>query len=56
MKIPYEEFDLAGLRTYPLASRSSKAHVADFARAYQRGSGVSGLLASLPSIQAAADF
>ena len=49
MKIPYEEFDLSGVRTYPLASRKSKVHVEDFARPYERGSGVAGLLASLPS-------
>jgi hypothetical protein len=56
MKIPYEEFDLSGVRTYPLKSRKSKAHVRDFARAYARGSGVEGLLASLPAALAAADF
>ena len=56
MKIPYEEFDLSGVRTYPLKSRKSKAHVADFARVYRKGSGVQGLIASLPSALAAADF
>jgi hypothetical protein len=56
MKIPYEEFDLSGVRTYPLKSRKSKAHVGDFARPYQRGSGVAGLLSTLPSALAAADF
>lgn len=56
MKIPYEEFDLSGVRTYPLQARASKAHVADFATAYQRGSGVPGLLASLPSALAASDL
>ena len=25
---PYEEFDLSDVRTYPLASRNSKAHAA----------------------------
>ena len=25
VKFPYEEFDLSGVRTYPLASRKSKA-------------------------------
>jgi hypothetical protein len=29
---PYEEFDLSGVRTYPLDSRVSKARVEDFAR------------------------
>ena len=56
MKIPYEEFDLSGVKTYPLASRKSKAHVVDFAKPYEPGSGVRGLLASLPSALAAADF
>ena len=32
MKLPYEEFDLSGLLSYPLASRPSKVRVADFAR------------------------
>ena len=56
MKLPYEQFDLSGVRTYPLASRKSKARVEDFARPYQRGSGVAGLLASLPDALAAGDF
>lgn len=56
MKIPYEQFDLSGVKTYPLKSRKSKAHVADFAKPYQGGSGVRGLVASLPSALAAGDF
>src|SRR5262245_17151856 len=56
MKLPYKEFDLSGIRTYPLASRKSKARVEDFARPYQQGSGLKGLLASLPEALAAADF
>ena len=32
MKLPYAEFDLSGLHSYPLASRPSKVRVADFAR------------------------
>ena len=55
-KFPYEEFDLSGVRTYPLASRKSKTNASDFARPYQQGSGVAGLVASLPSMLAAADF
>jgi hypothetical protein len=53
---PYELFDLSGIATYPLASRESKARVADFATPYQTGSGVAGLLASLPGLLAASDF
>jgi hypothetical protein len=56
VKFPYEEFDLSGVRTYPLASRHSKAKAADFATAFKPGSGVSALIDSLPSILAGADF
>ena len=56
MKIPYEEFDLSGVKTYPLESRKSKTHVGDFATPYAPGSGVGGLLASLPKALAASDF
>ena len=56
MKFNYEEFDLSGVKTYPLASRKSKANAADFARAFKPGSGVPGLIDSLPSILAGADF
>jgi hypothetical protein len=56
MKIPYEEFDLSGVRTYPLATRKSKARIGDFATPYRRGSGLAGLLASLPNALSAADF
>jgi hypothetical protein len=56
MKFPYEEFDLTGVRTYPLASRHSKARAEDFARPYVAGSGLEGWLESLPSFLAAGDF
>jgi hypothetical protein len=56
MKIDYREFDLSGVRTYPLASRKSKATVGSFARPYVAGGGVRELLRSLPSYLAAADF
>jgi hypothetical protein len=56
MKIPYEEFDLSGIKTYALESRKSKAHVGDFAKRFQAGAGVRGLLSSLPAMLAAADF
>ena len=56
MKLPYEEFDLSGVRTYPLASREHKASVKDFARPYAKGSGVPGLLDALPAALAAADL
>jgi hypothetical protein len=53
---PYEPFDLSGVATYPLASRASKARVADFATPFQPGSGVAGLIGSLPGMLAASDF
>jgi len=56
MKMPYEEFDLSGVRTYPLASRKSKAVAADFARPYARAAGFGGWLQSLPNVLGAADF
>jgi hypothetical protein len=56
MPFPYEEFDLSGIKTYPLKSRTSKVRAEDFARPYREGSGVPGLLESLPSILAGADF
>ncbi len=56
MKLPYEEFDLSGVRTYPLASRAGKANAADFARPYVPGSGMRGWVESLPAILAGADF
>jgi len=56
MPLTYEEFDLSGVRTYPLKSRPSKARAEDFAKPYQPGSGIAGLLDSLPSVLAAQDF
>jgi hypothetical protein len=56
VKLPYEEFDLSGVRTYPLASRRSKANAADCATPYVRGSGIRGWMESLPEILAGADF
>jgi hypothetical protein len=56
VKFSYEDFDLSGVRTYPLASRTSKANAADFARPFKAGTGVGGLVDAMPSILAAADF
>jgi hypothetical protein len=53
---PYELFDLSGVRTYPLASRASKAHAADFATPHRPGTGMGGFVESLPDILAGADF
>ena len=38
MKLPYEEFDLSGIKTYPLRSRQSKVGLAQFATPYKTGS------------------
>ena len=56
MAFSYEEFDLSGVRTYPLASRESKARHEDFARVWDPDSGMAGWFASLPNILAAADL
>jgi hypothetical protein len=50
----YEDFDLSGIRTYPLASRNSKAKAADFAKPLHGGVGA--FVESLPDILAAADL
>src|SRR5690349_19651065 len=56
MRLPYVEFDLSGLASYPLASRKSKAKVEDFARVVASGEGVRAFLDTLPAILAASDF
>jgi hypothetical protein len=56
VKFPYEEFDLSAVKTYPLASRRSKANAVDFAKPYRKGSGMAAWVDALPSILAAADF
>jgi hypothetical protein len=56
MPLSYDEFDLSGVKTYPLASRASKVGHDDFGRRWDPESGMSGFLASLPNLLAAADF
>src|SRR5215510_5594658 len=56
MPFPYEEFELSGMRTYPLASRPSKARTEDFARPHRQGSGFAEWFASLPNILGARDL
>jgi hypothetical protein len=56
MPFPYEEFDLSGVRTYPLASRRSKARAEDFARPVERGVSFKTWFDSLPGILGAADL
>ncbi len=56
MKLTYKPFDFSGVRTYPLASRRSKANAADFAKPVRDAAAARALFESLPAIQAAADF
>src|SRR5512145_2511114 len=56
MPFPYDEFDLSDVRTYPLASRASKARIEQFARPRGPDRSVASLIASLPDILAGADF
>jgi len=56
MIFPYEEFDLSGVRTYPLKSRTNKTRVDDFARPVASDGSVRAFLDSLPNLLAAADF
>jgi hypothetical protein len=53
MKLPYREFDLSGLASYPLASRRSKVGVGTFARVPSAGAGQ--VLASFPDLLAGSD-
>ena len=55
MKLPYDEFDLSGVHTYPAGLAKSKANAADFATPYP-GGGIGAFIDSLPSILAGADF
>jgi len=56
MPFPYEEFDLADVRTYPLKSRKSKARVEDFARPVAADATLGAFVDALPDVLAAADF
>ncbi len=56
MTFPYEPFDLSDVRTYPLASRQSKARREDFGRAWDPSTGMAGWIDSLPKMLAASDL
>jgi hypothetical protein len=56
MKFHYQDCSLDDVRTYPLKSRKSKAHVEDFARPSRCESTVAAFVDALPDILAAADF
>lgn len=51
----YEEFDLSGVRSYPLASRASKARAEAFATPVAPGASFADWFASLPAILGGAD-
>lgn len=55
MPFNYEEFDLSAVRTYPLASRASKARVEDFARPVSAGGSFKDWFDALPAILGAHD-
>lgn len=56
MALRYEEFDVSGVRTYPLASRKSKANANDFARPHEADASFKTWFDSLPAILGAADL
>src|SRR6478672_13028730 len=56
MVFDYEEFDLSGVRTYPLKSRPSKAKVEDFGRPVSPAATVGEFLDTLPNVLAASDL
>jgi hypothetical protein len=56
MIFTYDDFDLSGIHTYPLASRTAKTRVDDFARPCPDGCSIDEFVDSLPSLLAAADF
>lgn len=47
---PYDEFDLSGVNTYPLASRQSKTRVEDFAKPVERGGSFGAWFDALPAL------
>ena len=55
-RYPYQPIDSSGIRTRPAAERLTKVSAAGFARVYQKGSGVSGLIDTLPGILAGSSF
>jgi hypothetical protein len=56
MPFPYDEFDASGVRTYPLASRASKARAEDFGRPFAPGGTFADWFASLPAFLGARDL
>ena len=52
----YNPLEIPALSTYPLADRTSKVSVADFAVPWQKGGGFADFLNRLPAVLAAADL
>lgn len=52
----YKEFDLTGVKTYPLADRQSKVRHDSFAKPWDPATGFAGWIASWPKLLAASDF
>jgi len=55
-KYPDKPLSFDALKTVPIDSREAKVQIRHFARPYQKGDGISGLLDSLPHILAADSF
>jgi hypothetical protein len=55
-KFSYEQFDLSDIKTYPISSRHSKAHIKHFGHSIDPGSSVGALVDSMPDIFSGADF
>lgn len=56
MAFTYDDFDLSGIKTYPLKSRPSKVTVANFGRAVGPDASLSQFLSSLPDCLGARDL
>jgi hypothetical protein len=55
-KYKQKPMEFTGLKTVPIAGRGGRVRVEHFAKAYAKGSGVSGLVDSLPRVLAADGF
>ncbi len=55
-RYPYQPIDGSKVRTRPIRERSAKVTIESFARIYEKGSGVAGLIESLPRILAGVEF
>jgi hypothetical protein len=55
-KYPFQPLDFSGLKTVGIQARGGKVRVEHFAKPYEKGQGVQGLIDSLPSILAVDSF